>query len=268
MIILSINLRKSEDTIKWSMRDIFQKNERRTSVNAPILKDDNTAPIVAVGSMVFINGVNIERDSVVMLDNKIMNKASYTIAENAGIYLKAPHEGVFNLRVTNKHGASNQITFKVSDKVNIHVMNSKDLLHNYNSLAAWVGSIRIPLNAAGQGIAVPGTLRKGVIIVQGLSKTSGKIEIVSIASLNEHQKIEGVVVSSYSTARYMLDQRLSNLGLRLTSDHPSDQQALIVGRIDSYIKNMQQNPESYSLQSSALDKELTQAVREIRKLRE
>ena len=268
MAVLVINLRGPETTIKWSMDGIFRKKVEDIHVNAPILKDDKRAAIVDVGSMVFISGVNIEKNSVVMLDNKIMNKADYTIAENEGVYLQAPREGVFSLVVTNKYGPSNQVSFEVSNAINIHVANDLNLLANYDSLTAWVGGVRIPINDSGQAIAPPGLLKEGDIIVKGLSKTTGKLEVISMASLNKHQKSEGIVISPYTTARYMLDKRLSNLGLKPTSNNPSDQQALLVGNIDSYIRNMQLTPEFYSLSNPNLEKELTKTVRDIRKRRD
>lgn len=268
MALLVTTLKGPETTIKWSVDRVFDRKVEESHIKAPILKNDNKAAIIDVGSMVFISGVNIEKNSVVMLDNKMINRSDYTISENEGVYLQAPHEGVFSLLVTNQYGASNAVTFEVSNAVNIHVLNSAALLDNYDDLAAWIGSVKVPINKSGQAIAPKGTLKKGCdVLVKGVSKTTGSLEIVSMASINEHQKIEGVVINPYSTARYMLDKRLANLGLNPTSNNPSNEQALIVGSIESYIRNMQLNPESYNLSNPLLEQELAKSIRDIRRRR-
>lgn len=262
-----INLKGPETSIKWGMNGVFVKNKDKSDINKPVLKSDGTEAVLNVGSMLFVRGENLPSDSIAMLDNKIINKSSYTIAINEGVYLQAPKEGVFSLTVVNKYGTSNPIVFEVNNAINIDVLHVKKLLSSYTDISAWIGSTRVPLNKAGQGIAPHGLLRDGTVLVKGFSKKTGRVTVLSIADIDKNQKIEGVVLTPNSTAKYLINKRLRELGLAITTNNPSDQQALAIGRVDAYIRSMQENPDNYDLNNRGLDQEVTTAVRSIRSRR-
>ena len=266
MASLIINLRGPETTIKWGLSGAFIQHKNSKNVNIPILKDDRSAAAINVGSMLFISGKNLPPDSVVMLNNKMIDKSSYNIAANEGVYLKAPREGVFSLTVVNRHGTSNPVVFEVNNSINIRVLHNR-LLDSYIDVAAWVNGVKVPLNDAGQGVAPNGLLKSGTVIVKGVSKKTGRVSVLSIADIDKNQKIEGVVLNPHSTAKYLIDKRLKELGLKATTNMPSDQQAIDIGRVDSYIRNMQESPDEYNLNSTGLNQEVTTAVRSIRSRR-
>lgn len=264
---LTIKIKDTDTTIKWGVANVFVKNIKKEPANTPWLKNDASESVLSVGSMLFVSGKNLPPDSIAMLDNKIMNKSSYTIAEDEGVYLQVPKEGVFRLTVANKYGTSNAIFFEVNNSINIHVLHSKKLLNSYNDIAVWVDNVKVPLNKAGQGIAPKGLLKKGTVTAKGVSKKTGAITVLSIADIDENQKIEGVVLSPHSTAKHLIDKRFHDLGIKATTNNSSEQDVLAVGKVDSYIRNMQETPSTYNLNSFELNQEVTSAVRSIRSRR-
>lgn len=270
MMALLINSKGPETTVKWTFDGTFRaytKESEKVDARAPILKNDSRAPVLHTGSMVFISGVNIQDDSVLMIDNKMVPRSDYTIAKSEGLYFQAPHEGVFKLIVLNKFGSSNEISYEVNNSINVNVLEFSQLLDGFDDAVAWANGVAIPLNPAGQGVANTGVLRSGDVTVQAKSKRTGRMEVIAAASVNKNQKSEGVLITPYTTAKFLIDTKLATLGLPKTPDNPRSKQMEVITLLSKHIVQMQLSPGAYTLKGLDMDNRVTAAVRDIRRLR-
>lgn len=244
------------------------KHKPSSHPNAPVLKNEQEALIVPVGRTIFIEGDHITSESVLMLNRKTLRNNEYEMVDGRGAYFKVKKEGLFQVSVLNEYGASNEIEVQVSNQVNIHLAHFLEAAKQYKDLSAWAGNVKIPLNASGQGIAPKGVLTGGTIVqVTGISKRDGQHHLLAVGTVSPGQKIEGVSITPYTTAKYLIDTKLRNLGENAVSNNAPDSQVLIIGSLASLIEKLQKEGQVYDLKSREIDAESTSAVRKIRKTR-
>lgn len=267
--LMFLKIRAAENESSWPVMGVFsEKRTKEPHPNSPILKNDQDALVVAVGRTIFIEGQNITEDSVLMLNRKVVRNTDYETVRNKGVYFKAPNEGFFKISVINKYGSSNEIEVEVSNAINVQVSHFLSVSEKYKDIAAWVGNIKIPLNTSGQGIAPKGVLTGGTVVqVTGISKNDGKNVLLAIGMVNKGQKAEGVSITPYSTAKYLIDVKLQNLGEKSITQNASDAQIHVIGNLANTIEKSQISTSSYSLNSPEIEAESIKAVRNIRKLR-
>ena len=270
LIVLFLNRDVTRSSITWSINQVFNRPTVQGSLAVPALKD-NYSKVIRVGTMVFIEGSNISSDSVVMLNNKMLDRSDYEIATNEAIYFKAPREGAFGLRVVNKAGKSNEINFSVSNSYNINLSYPSSFISSYADLVLMVGTSSIALTPEGQAIVPVGYLNKApknaFIEVKGRLRNDSKYTTIGFASIDRTQKIEGAEISPYSTALFLINTMLTDLNQRNIYKRTSEKETYEVAKITEIIRDMTYNSELYDLHSPIIAVELTKSVRNIRKTR-
>lgn len=267
--VVVFKVKGSDNQVQWPVIGVFNaKQAKQTRPDVPILKNNQNSLVVPVGRTIFIEGRNITEDSVLMLNRRVMRDTEYEIVEDKGVYFKAPNEGFFKISVLNKYGSSNEIEVEVSNAININISHFLEVSNQYKDISAWIGNIKVPLNNSGQGIAPKGVLIGGAVVqVTGVSKINGMNALLAIGVVNKGQKTEGVSITPYTTAKYLIDIKLINLGERKVATNPTDAQVLVVGNLANLIEKMQTGNKPYDLNSPQIEAESTRSVRNIRKLR-
>ena len=267
--VVVFKVKGSDNQVQWPVIGVFNaKQAKQTRPDVPILKNNQNSLVVPVGRTIFIEGRNITEDSVLMLNRRVMRDTEYEIVEDKGVYFKAPNEGFFKISVLNKYGSSNEIEVEVSNAININISHFLEVSNQYKDISAWIGNIKVPLNNSGQGIAPKGVLTGGAVVqVTGVSKINGMNALLAIGVVNKGQKTEGVSITPYTTAKYLIDIKLINLGERKVATNPTDAQVLVVGNLANLIEKMQTGNKPYDLNSPQIEAESTRSVRNIRKLR-
>lgn len=269
LAVVVFEVKGSDNQVQWPAMGVFNaKQTKRPHPDAPILKNNQNSLVVPVGRTIFIEGRNITEDSVLMLNRRVMRDTEYETVKDTGVYFKAPNEGFFKISVLNKHGSSNEIEVEVSNAININVSHFLEVSNQYKDISAWIGNIKVPLNNSGQGIAPKGVLTGGAVVqVTGVSKINGMNALLAIGVVDEGQKIEGISITPYTTAKYLIDIKLIDLGERKVATNPTDAQVLVVGSLANLIEKMQTGNKPYNLNSPKIEAESIRAVRNIRKLR-
>ncbi len=262
---------KNGNSIIWSLSHEVMKKRLNESTGSIVILDSQKPMAVPVGRMVFIAAKNIDDNSIILLNNRKLPTADYTIANNEGLYLKSTKEGVFNIRVANASGVSNKVMFEVNNNYNIHLLYPITLISRYKDIFLVSEGLAIKLSAEGQAIDKNGFLSKtsayAAVQVMATSKNTGVTEVIGLASKNPDQVVKGLIVDANSTAEYLISNRLKNLGELDLSKKLSESEIRAVASVAETIKNYTYENKDMSLKSKDLDDDINSAVRNIRKSR-
>lgn len=245
----------------------FYNNGLIARKNVPIL-NDNSDIVVNVGRMVFIEGENITEDAVVMIDDKMVPKNHFTVVNNTGVYLKAKQQGVYRLKVINQFGPSKDVKFTVSNSMNITYSGNSWFTQKYSRMFFEINNQRVPLNQSGQGMINPMFIKQGVAKVTGVSNKTGVNEVLAIARLPKSDTRSGVAINTETTARYLIDNRLNEVGSKPLPRNPTERQVRVISELQEVIENEKLKDKPFDLQNQLIKNAVTEAVRKLRMMRQ